>query len=164
MAAASAFPFAEVAMESTVRCRRRPRRRPCPGFLRLVRHAYEEAIEWSCPSCGDGGVVRGWRGLLGDLSEAHLPEKEAREAGPPLCLYLTEEQHAAMMRLPGLDPIAWRLVMGAIRTEEGIALAGTAPELLRLALPLAVALARNRTGRHREPLLAVHEALTAILG
>lgn len=67
--------FASIVVDATsnldeppsVRCRRRPGRRPCPGVLMAYPSPEEpEVIEWHCPECGDYGVIRGWEGTLWD--------------------------------------------------------------------------------------------------
>jgi hypothetical protein len=67
--------FASIVVDATtnlddppsVRCRRRPGRRPCPGIVYSVPSLENhEAIEWHCPVCGDHGVIRGWEGTLWD--------------------------------------------------------------------------------------------------
>ena len=67
--------FASIVVDATsnldtppsVRCRRRPSRRPCPGVLEAFPDPEEHtAIVWYCPQCGDHGVIRGWEGTLWD--------------------------------------------------------------------------------------------------
>jgi hypothetical protein len=67
--------FASIVVDATsnldgppsVRCRRRPNRRPCRGVIEAVPSPDEpEAIVWHCPACGDHGVIRGWEGTLWD--------------------------------------------------------------------------------------------------
>jgi hypothetical protein len=67
--------FASIVVDATsnlddspsVRCRRRPRRRPCPGVLEAFPDPEEQtAIVWYCPVCGDYGVIHGWEGTLWD--------------------------------------------------------------------------------------------------
>jgi hypothetical protein len=50
-------------MESTPKCLRRPKRKPCKGELDIELDLASEQIHWSCSICGDEGVVSGWQGL-----------------------------------------------------------------------------------------------------
>ena len=59
--AATAEP-AETWVTSTVRCRRRPGRVPCPGRIAVRRTASPGAVQWECPTCGDRGRISGWEG------------------------------------------------------------------------------------------------------
>ncbi len=52
----------------SVRCRRRPGRRPCPGVIDCAIDRRREAIAWACPVCGDRGVITGWEGTRWDGS------------------------------------------------------------------------------------------------
>lgn len=48
--------------ETNVWCRRRPSRKPCPGKIHAGLLAGEPScISWHCPSCGDNGLIRGWK-------------------------------------------------------------------------------------------------------
>jgi hypothetical protein len=53
-----------------VRCRRKPKRKPCPGEIDSVIDPESGVIVWECPVCGDNGTIRGWEGTLWDLSES----------------------------------------------------------------------------------------------
>ena len=48
-----------------VRCRRRPKRRACPGRLEYRLWA-DERITWECPKCGDNGVISNWQSTQWD--------------------------------------------------------------------------------------------------
>jgi len=50
-----------------LRCRRRPRRRPCAGVLEICLDL--DGMVWQCPVCGDNGVIRGWQRTFWDNSE-----------------------------------------------------------------------------------------------
>lgn len=52
-----------------VKCRRRPGRRPCAGFLEAVIE-HELRMIWECPVCGDNGAISGWQGTPWDLRGA----------------------------------------------------------------------------------------------
>jgi hypothetical protein len=54
--------------ESPISCRRRPRRRRCPGHLWILRTEVPEDIQWQCPDCQDRGFIREFRGTPWDLS------------------------------------------------------------------------------------------------
>lgn len=53
-----------------VRCRRRPKRKPCSGTIESFIDPEDDAIVWRCPACGDNGAISGWEGTLWDFSEA----------------------------------------------------------------------------------------------
>jgi hypothetical protein len=54
----------------TLRCRRRPGRRPCAGTLDIGFDDDLSGIIWRCPVCGDNGIVRGWQRSFWDNSDA----------------------------------------------------------------------------------------------
>jgi hypothetical protein len=75
--------FASIVVDATsnideppsVRCRRRPGGKRCPGIVYSVPSLEDlEAIDWHCPECGDYGVIRGWEGTLWDgLTDGEVP-------------------------------------------------------------------------------------------
>lgn len=68
------------AVETGVRCRRRPGRVPCTGTIRASLDGKSDDVCWNCPECADRGVVSGWRGTLWDRSETR-PALKAGDAG-----------------------------------------------------------------------------------
>jgi len=51
--------------EPTVRCRRRPGRRPCTGIVMSYPGAEEfDRIYWYCPLCSGNGFNSGWQNTL----------------------------------------------------------------------------------------------------
>jgi len=52
-----------------VRCRRRPGRKPCPGYIVSGIDPEDEVILWICPVCGDKGTIEHWQGTIWDLSK-----------------------------------------------------------------------------------------------
>ncbi len=57
-----------------ITCRRRPRRKPCPGILEADFGENGEIV-WECPRCRDHGVITEWENSFWDLMRA---PKEAR--------------------------------------------------------------------------------------
>ena len=55
------------ALATGVRCRKRPKRRKCPGEI-IAFIDEQGAISWSCPVCEDNGVISGWKGTIWDWS------------------------------------------------------------------------------------------------
>jgi len=53
--------------ESNVKCGRRPRRKPCMGYL-TIEMTDEDDIYWICPVCSDEGVVSGWKDLFWNVA------------------------------------------------------------------------------------------------
>jgi len=52
-----------------IRCRRRPRHKPCPGqIIAFIDAENDSAIDWHCPVCGDNGLLSGWQNTTWDLT------------------------------------------------------------------------------------------------
>ena len=52
--------------QTSVRCRRRPGRRPCVGRIRAVIEVDSRQIAWECPVCDDNGIIHHWEGTPSD--------------------------------------------------------------------------------------------------
>jgi hypothetical protein len=57
-----------------VRCRRRPRRRPCAGVIGTDINPDTNAIMWWCPVCGDKGTITNWQGSSWDRTTDAQPQ------------------------------------------------------------------------------------------
>jgi hypothetical protein len=55
---------------TTLRCRRRPGRRPCGGLLTLFFDVDTFDVLWFCPVCDDNGRISGWEGTFWDNSDS----------------------------------------------------------------------------------------------
>ena len=70
------FPWTEIVVQAsnydeptTLRCRRRPGRRPCGGLLTIFFDVDTFDVLWFCPNCDDNGRISGWEGTFWDSSE-----------------------------------------------------------------------------------------------
>lgn len=69
----------------SVRCRKRPNRRPCAGYvdcdMGIADLDAPDEIMWWCKVCDDHGTIRNWQGTFWDMSEhptrvpAQLPSR-----------------------------------------------------------------------------------------
>ncbi len=116
---------------SSLKCRRRPNRRPCKGHIRLGRDPDTDEIHWSCASCNDRGVITHWHQTSWDLSQevesghiVSLSEERARRAGrlhaaePQLTLELEVDLIHAPIPLEG--PITRRVRLNDMHTLQDL--------------------------------------------
>lgn len=54
---------------TTLRCRRRPGRRPCAELLTIYFDVDNFDVLWFCPGCNDNGRIGGWEGTFWDNSD-----------------------------------------------------------------------------------------------
>ena len=66
---------AEEVQPTNVICRRRPRRRQCIGEIFASFETDPFEIAWSCPLCGDNGVIRGWEDTIWDREAWRRPPR-----------------------------------------------------------------------------------------
>lgn len=76
--AASGSPL-KAQVSTGVKCRRRPGHRRCPGEIR-ARFDPDDSIMWACPSCGDRGLIHGWKSTIWD-SRGRAPARERHFGG-----------------------------------------------------------------------------------
>jgi hypothetical protein len=118
--AASARPAGSGA-RSAIGCTRRPGRRPCEGFIMVLRRTNGE-IAWSCDACGDEGVISGWEGSPADVSA--LDDSYAE--GDTVTLLIARELFEAIRGVLLLDDACELLVARAEGIAVGIVLTGRA--------------------------------------
>ncbi len=66
--AMASLPELVIPSEYRVRCRRRPGRKPCGGYIEADFDPDTEDIVWWCAKCDDRGYIRNWKGSIWDLS------------------------------------------------------------------------------------------------
>lgn len=142
-----------IPMASTIRCRRRPGRRPCPGYIQLLRADRPPQIEWQCPCCDDNGVIDGWEGSRWDLSR---PEEED---DPEVDVLLTEREHLALRDRGSGDKGIMRIVMGALAAGREIVMSASVEEMEHLAGFVAVEAEREPRQSRRRLLREVERKL-----
>jgi hypothetical protein len=155
-AAASLHPCEETVM-TALPCRRRPGRRPCPGYIDLIRHR-DGAIEWACSDCDANGFISGWEGTRWDRRRAvaRVPAAEAVD------LLLSEHEFAQIRRIEDLGPQGEVLMDGAVRVGGGVRVRGSAEEFAELVRDLEVG-ARTCRGRRRQALAAIAQRMAAVV-
>lgn len=72
--------------QSSLSCRRRPQRRPCPGRLVLTRIEHDDDIRWECPACGDCGIITHWH-------ESRWDQEPALRSGQVVSLLQVRARH-----------------------------------------------------------------------
>ena len=55
-------------IETSLKCIRRPGRKPCPGKIIAQRESHDSSILWKCASCSTGGEIHNWKGTQWDNS------------------------------------------------------------------------------------------------
>ncbi len=138
-------------------CRRRPGRRPCSGELVVRRQEVPDEIEWRCPTCGEGGIIRRPRHTAWDLSPPYDPGPE------PVELTLTSDLCSVLLHAWELDTDAGRLVYAANRTDASVVIAISVPDFEHLADQVVMAAGLERRPARRRRLDEISDRLEALL-
>ncbi|MCB9544539.1 MAG: hypothetical protein H6706_01435 [Myxococcales bacterium] len=161
VAAATANP-AGILVDTAVRCRRRPGRRRCVGWIATRRQDLPEEIHWSCPACGDGGVARGWRQSPWSFGTA--VRKLAEPAADAVAFTLPEPLYRAMEATELPDARTRRVVLGATHEEAGVRLEGAPDVVRRLQRHLASLAGRAASARRRQQVARIARLMARDLG
>lgn len=70
----------EAHIRAPLRCRRRPRRRACPGMILVDRHRGHPEIEWHCSACDFSGVITHWEGSAWDVGASSPAAPAVRDS------------------------------------------------------------------------------------
>jgi hypothetical protein len=130
--------------ETALRCRRRPRNRPCPGRMIVLRTHIEQPIRWQCGVCDDQGVISNWEDSPFDLRRHGLSLAETTHE-----IVLDNETVAALHDLRLLDLDCQRLVF-RIRAHHDHAVLTVTDEDLEELLGFVAAEANHEPNRRRQ--------------
>lgn len=151
-----------VVVETALRCRRRPGRRPCPGHLIVSRHDVPPQIRWNCSHCDDNGYIRGWRGTGWDLYDIASGEREPRDAKLHRVL-LTEDEYLVLWNVQqvgaAFDMDTARIIYGAITTRHGVEISGSFDDLDYFLDCLAAEANHEKNSRKRKALESVYDQM-----
>jgi len=97
----------------------------------VLRSAQEpDDIDWRCPSCGDNGIIYGWRGSDDDLAQSDIWIRS--DPADQCTVYLDDDDNQVVQSLLPADREIERVVLGARRTARGIQLTCSGIELENL--------------------------------
>lgn len=85
---------------TSIRCTRRPGRRPCAGLIEVLRLEVPAPTEWWCPVCGEEGAVSAWEGSPFDLRR---PGSHVDVQADPLPERLGAQRSRGLPRVSGTD-------------------------------------------------------------
>lgn len=71
--AMASLPEIVIPPEYKVKCRRRPGRKPCAGFIDADIDPETDEIVWWCDKCDDNGYIQNWKDSMWDLSNITEP-------------------------------------------------------------------------------------------
>ena len=136
------------AIDTELICRRRPDRRACGATL-VAQVEPGGEIDWTCPGCGDGGVIHGWQDGPFDVRERAelLDRPQIDEPGHTLrAVALRPTDLRRLLGLLHLSAPALRLLATARLDTRGTwTLAGEPAELVALARCIAFHFARSQS-------------------
>lgn len=144
---------------SALSCRRRPRRRACPGFIQVLRTEIPPSIEWRCVSCGDEGVISGWERSPFDLR----PRSTDDRRGDVVRAVITPEVAATLRSLMLVDSACERLIFRASVVDGRIVLGGDLDDLDELIGYVAAETNHEADRRRQKRLDAAYNALSNVI-
>lgn len=106
-----------VEVNTMIRCRRRPERKACHGFIRLRLQEDPAQLSWWCPVCADSGVIRNWKGIPWNLS--HIRGAAVTNGAEFAELLLTESEFRLLSEIEILEPQARKIVHDATVIDGG---------------------------------------------
>ena len=153
--AATTRPAGERWAAAALRCRRRPRRKACPGRLVVRRTEVPAEIEWRCPRCADNGFIRGFEATPWDLSPSTAD-------GPRMEEHLSYDELAAILEGSGED-IDLRAVGMRARDTGSDAVIDVAEYELEPFVDALAGAANDSGGKRRELIDAVFDRFNGLM-
>ena len=116
----------EVEFLSAIPCRKKPNRKPCPGFVKVMRQDSPETyIYWHCPTCGDGGRIVKWQGCTYDKAEFEPHPKTDTEPNPPVEVKISRDEMNALLDGSIYDPDSERIIYAARPSKTAVLFRGS---------------------------------------
>lgn len=154
----------EVEFLSAIPCRKRLNRKPCPGFVKVMKREVPESyVFWHCSMCDDGGRIANYRNCPCDQSQfnAHPPRED--EPNPRVEVTISRDEMAALLSGGLYDSDSDRLIYSARPSGKGILLRGSYGDMDNFEGHVA-ADANHEAKRKRQRLMdAVHEKVERAL-
>ncbi|MBI4218595.1 MAG: hypothetical protein HY682_00525 [Chloroflexi bacterium] len=158
VAAASLAP-AEGVVETGLRCRRRPGRRPCPGSIDLSLDPQSRVV-WQCTSCDDNGLISNWMGSYWDLSRFAVHA----HSGDDVCqVELSSDEYQAVRTILAWDAEQDAVLAAARRSPNGVRLSARPEEMEELRDCIASEANDRPPGRRRRLLDSALDRIKAVL-
>lgn len=144
--------------QTVLSCRRRPKNRPCPGRIVVMRSEDSAPIQWQCSACGDDGMISNWQDTPYDLRRRALV---LAEDVTPVSVPLDVAEVLQDLQL--LDPDYERIVFRAHLTDrgDGAVLSVTGDDLEQLIGAVAAEANHEPNRRRQQRLDAAYDALNA---
>jgi hypothetical protein len=142
----------EALVPTGVRCRRRPKRRPCKGEVFAFLNEEVGAIQWNCFTCGDNGFIYEWENTKWDMRDADLI---------PVRFHVEERDLILNETLAGPD-LTDRLE-SAKQVTDSVLVYYSSEELENLIGYFAAEANHNPDRKIQEALDAVYDGLDALL-
>ncbi len=147
-------------MDTDIRCRRRPGKKPCPGHIQVYRQGHSAPIEWHCSSCDDQGIISNWKESTWDLSQDLGMQDSARKSGE---VVVSEEELREVRQILVLDSVNRRVIDGAAVAPGGFVLRGSEDNFEDLLGYIAAEADRECNPRRRDILVQVFEKIEDLL-
>jgi hypothetical protein len=144
-----------------IACKRRPKRRKCPGWMTVSTQSGRDEIEWCCSVCPDSGTIRGWRGGAHDLSG--LAVAHAIAGGEEASIRIPAEVYGALIDEENLAIVPGRLLYSAEGSGEEVILLGDLDEIDELYEQACSDANHAPRGRRQKRLDAACEAFRSVL-
>lgn len=142
----------EALVPTGVRCRRRPKRKPCKGEVFAFLNEEIGAIQWNCFICGDNGFIYDWKNTKWDMRFTDLI---------PVRLHVEERDLILKETLAGPD-LTDRLE-SAKQVTDSVVVYYSSEELDNLIGYVAAEANHNPDRKMQEILDALYDSLEALL-
>jgi hypothetical protein len=146
-----------------LRCRRRPDRRPCPGWIEVFPASGERlegTLVWTCPRCGDAGSLSHWRGSEDDLSLIAVRGEDSTDPDAWCAALVTPDEYRALTEIDlGEHSFVRRILRAARPTRPGIRIEGPRGPWQQMSVVVHDALRPMRASRKRRRIEAAQGRL-----
>ena len=160
----SAATMAPPGMEfnTSLRCRRRPKRKPCQGHIRLLLQEVPPELQWWCSECSDNGTIKNWKGIPWDRSRLHW--EDSKKDTTYYKIHLREEEYSLLAEIAIVEPQAHSFVENAIQINAEYLLVGAAHVINDVIGYIAFEANHETNKRRQRALDCIYEKIRKTIG
>jgi hypothetical protein len=121
MVSAATFAPAGNEIQTFLKCRKRPDRKPCPGQISVRLEEEPPQLHWWCSTCGHSGIIKNWKGVMGAIVHTldDIPSDHCNCA-----IILSNDEYSLLKEINIIEPLAKSAVMNAHCVKDTIEITG----------------------------------------
>jgi hypothetical protein len=108
-------------VQTFLRCWKRPERKPCSGQISVRLEEEPAQLHWWCTSCGQKGIIKNWKGVMGAIIHTHSEFPSDRA---DCTVLLSHDEYLLLSEIEVIEPQAKSIVGNAYHKHNAMSITG----------------------------------------